>query len=155
MIRSVAAQLECEASLPCLSPTLEHLYSTCCGSGRSREPTLDEALSLLSSYSVNASNTYIVLDALDECKDRVNIITAIKTLKEAASYIKLFVTSRREADLVEGLTKDFSQGLPIEGDALIDDIRIYVNSVLRLDPLLVKLPEHLKTHVEHVLVEGS
>jgi hypothetical protein len=155
MIRSAAAQLEAEATSRCLSPMLESLYSKCCGTGKRREPTLDEAVNLLASYSVEGSSTYIVLDALDECTDRVNLMSAMETLRKTAPNIKFFVTSRREPDLVESLTEDWFQGLPIEGDALTDDIQLYIRSTLRNDPLLRKLPEDLKDHVQRTLVEGS
>ncbi|EXJ54732.1 hypothetical protein A1O7_10073 [Cladophialophora yegresii CBS 114405] len=155
MIRSVAAQLENEASPHCLSPELECLYSKCCGSGKNREPTLDEAVNLLISYSVGESSTYLVLDALDECRDRVNLISVLRKLREIAPNIKLFVTSRRETDLVDGLTEDRFQGSPIEGDALMDNIRLYIRSTLANDRLLQKLPEDLKDHIQRTLVEGS
>ncbi|OCT48034.1 hypothetical protein CLCR_04007 [Cladophialophora carrionii] len=155
MIRSAAAQLESGASSRCLSPSLEYLYSKCCESGQSREPTLDEAVNLLTSYAVEGSSPYIVLDALDECRDSATLISVLQKLRETAPNIKFIVTRRRETDLVDGLTEDQFQSLPIEGDALTDDIRLYIRSTLSNDPSLRKLPEDLKDHIQRTLVEGS
>jgi hypothetical protein len=82
-------------------------------------------------------------------------MSAMEALRKTAPNIKFFVTSRREPDLVETLTEDWFQGLPVEGDALTDDIKLYIRSTLRNDPLLRKLPEDLKDHVQRALVEGS
>lgn len=155
MLRSVAAQLESELPSPYLSHALEDLYSRCCTAGQRRGPTPDDAINLLKSYSIETVRPYIILDALDECKDRGKLIDALQLLRKSAPNLRFFSTSRREADLVDALTDDMFYGLPIEGDALKDDITIYINSTLRDDQHLRKLSEELKSHIQRTLVEGS
>jgi hypothetical protein len=81
------------------------LYSNCQKAGSGRNPTLDEVTDLIITLSAFAPNVYIILDALDECQNREELLEAIKTVKHSVINAKLFVTSRQEQDIIERLTE--------------------------------------------------
>jgi hypothetical protein len=46
-----------------------------------------------------SKQTVIVIDALDECMDRVDLLKEILHIMEAGPALKLFITSRKEFDI--------------------------------------------------------
>ena len=155
MLRSVASQLEKGLFADRLSPAFERLYSDCYMTGTGRQATLDEVMRLIGALSTATSKAYVVLDALDECKQREKLLGAIVALTEAAANVKLFVTSRRESDIIEALTEDAFKPISIIDDAVTHDIGLYVNSVLNNDDYLRKLPQNLKRHIQCTLMDGA
>jgi hypothetical protein len=155
MMRSVAVQIETSLLHNKVSPALEQLYSTCQKTGSGRNPTLDEVTNLIMALSAVAPNVYIILDALDECQNREELLEAIATLKGSVVNAKLFVTSRQEQDIIEGLTEDGFTPMTILEDSIEHDIGLYVSSILRNDTHLRRLPEGLKHHIRNTLNAGA
>ncbi|KAL8918370.1 MAG: hypothetical protein Q9208_007389 [Pyrenodesmia sp. 3 TL-2023] len=132
MIRSLAAQLcsQCTSIPHCV----ESLYSKC--SKGQWQPTQDSLGSMLSQLFGCFKQVFIVLDALDECTERHNLILA---LEDMAGWQKLelhlLTTSRKELELEEcmnGLTKEADR-IGIQGMPVADDISSYVLGRLRTD----------------------
>ena len=109
VIKFIAAQLQSDMFPDGLSPAMENLYSNCCTARGGRQATLDETIDLIETVSVTMSNSYLVLDALDECQDRSRLLQVINTLRKTATNLKFFVTSRREPDIMKALTEDTFQ----------------------------------------------
>jgi hypothetical protein len=155
MVRSIALQIETSLLHDRLSRALEQLYSDCQKTGSGRKPTLDEVTDLIIALSAFAPKVFVILDALDECQNREELLEAIITLKKCAVKAKLFVTSRQEPDIIEGLTEDGFAPVTILEDAIKDDIGLYVSSTLRNDTHLRRLPEELKRHIQSTLTAGA
>ncbi|KAN0095697.1 hypothetical protein V8E51_016408 [Hyaloscypha variabilis] len=155
MMRSVAVQLETSLLHNKVSPALEQVYSNCQKTGSGRNPTLDEVTDLIIALSAFAPKFYIILDALDECQNREELLEAITTLKNSAVNAKLFVTSRQEQDIIECLTEDDFTPVTILEDSIKHDIGLYVSSILRNDIHLRRLPEELKRHIQNTLTAGA
>ena len=75
------------------------------------------------------SRTYVVVDALDECNDRVGLVTLLKRAANTAPSLCLLMTSREEHDIQESM-----EGIPHLSLGALDmahDIETYVTSELR------------------------
>ena len=154
MLRSIAAQLERSSYPTQLSSGLKDLYTTCCGGSR-RQPTIAETIHLIKLASMSTQNAFVVLDALDECSERRTLLQVLSALKSSAPQLRIFVASRQEQDILEGLTADCFRPITIATDATKLDIAQFVRSALSQDPHLCKLPEDLKSDVLKALIEGA
>ena len=91
----------------------------------------------------------VVIDALDECEDRRNILTLLGQLP---SSVRLFVTSRNEVDIrssFQSYPKLWEQG--IGPDDVASDIRNYI--VRRLDDHLLQFPNSWDRSLTHTIIE--
>ena len=85
------------------------------------------------------SRTYVVVDALDECSDRVELVARLVRAASTVPSLSLLMTSREEHDIQESM-----EGLPhlsLGASDMADDIETYVTSELRrlLDSKKMKL----------------
>lgn len=72
---------------------------------RSSASSNDALLVMLKSVISQFSHTYLILDALDECTERVALFEAIQTIDEwKLDCISIFAASRKEHDVKEALT---------------------------------------------------
>ncbi|KAI4171718.1 MAG: hypothetical protein LQ346_008715, partial [Caloplaca aetnensis] len=132
MIRSLAAQL-CSQCIS-IPHWVESLYSRC--SEAKSQPTHDSLRNMLCQLFGCFKQVFIVLDALDECTERHNLILALENIAGwQKSELHLLTTSRKELEIEEcmnALTKEADrvgiQGIPIAGD-----ISSFVLGMLRTD----------------------
>ncbi|KAF9761306.1 hypothetical protein IL306_003867, partial [Fusarium sp. DS 682] len=77
-------------------------------------------------------SVYIVIDAVDESNTRQDLLEVIHTLvtDPRFSNIQILVTSREYID-IELVMEKISLSLPISNELVEQDIRIYVQSILR------------------------
>ena len=73
-------------------------------------------------------NVYLVVDALDECRDRADLIKLLLSLKSSQANLRLFLTSRDEKDIREMLSS--LRELSITSDDISGDIERYVCQTL-------------------------
>lgn len=143
MIRSLAAQLcsQC-TSIP---DSIESLYSKCLeGRLQPTPPTYRMLRGMLRQLFGCFNQVFIVLDALDECAERHDLILALEEMAGwQNSELHLLTTSRKELELEEcmnTLTKEADrigiQGMPVEAD-----ISSYVLGRLRTDRRLKRWQE--------------
>ncbi|KAL8991563.1 MAG: hypothetical protein Q9169_007837 [Polycauliona sp. 2 TL-2023] len=135
MVRSLFAQLCTQrASIP---KCVDALYSKC-SQGRSQPipPTYDMLRNTFRLLLDCFGHVFIVLDALDECTERHNLVLA---LEDIASWHKpslhMLTTSRKEFELEEcmrTLTREVDR-VGIEGVPVEADISSYVLGRLRTD----------------------
>jgi hypothetical protein len=132
LVRSLIAQLYsgCEHS----RKELDTLFSSC-EDGR-RQPT-SESLFITFQHMMNhAEKIQIVIDALDECKTRKDLLSWMEKLS-GSGYTKLYLlaTSRKEEDIESELRRWLHQGnfISIQQDPVNSDIRAYVRKRLRED----------------------
>jgi hypothetical protein len=103
---------------------------------------------------------YILLDALDECSQRVELMDAIGTLTRWKLHNShVLVTSRRERDLeisVNGLGI-WKNSICLESEVVDEDIRRYVRQRLAEDKSLSKWGKNidLQKEIEAALMQGS
>lgn len=108
---------------------------------------------------------YVVIDALDECNpnERFNLIESLKTIiDESANVVKVFVSSRRDYDIVSQLEE--SPCISIQPCHISKDIKDYVKKELseamekkRIVKERLKLGEkkEMEQKITQALIEGS
>jgi hypothetical protein len=101
------------------------LYNQCqngrCQPGR--EPLIATLLSL---FKLSAQ-TYILIDALDECSDRFDAVNVLKRLISSDS-MNLLITSRKEQDIISVLQPHIDAVLSIQSAKVDADVAFYVRS---------------------------
>lgn len=104
--------------------------------------------------------TYIILDALDECIDRDELMSTIEIFSGwKLESLHFLVTSRKERDIQETLENlvDKSNILPLQSLVIEKDIQQYVRHRLSVDNKLKKWrrdPE-ISNEIEVALINGA
>jgi hypothetical protein len=157
MIRSLVSQL----SQQCVKipATLEGLFSSC--QNGQREPSLDDLLEVMHSMLQEFPHSYIVLDALDEC--RADRAEAMSTLERIVGWklneTHLLVTSRKERDIEISLENivDTQNTISLQSELVDRDISKYIRQRLSSDKSLSKWQKDpdLKQEIETALMKGA
>ena len=154
LIRSMICQL----SRCCVSSALQDLYSSCLKGGR--QPAFEVLLETLRQMMASLGDIYIIIDALDECIEREQLLT---DLEEMASWddviLHILTTSRRETDIEESLNllSHERNRISIQGTLVDADIRTYTQDRLQNDRKLRRWLKHPKVQleIEDTLVEKA
>ena len=130
MIRSLIRQLAAQ----CTSQPnpLESLYSSC-GNGF-RQPRLCDLKQTLCDLVQKFDDTFVIIDALDECKERQQLLNDIQVFVEwQIGGLHILVTSRREWDIKTTLDRfvNEDQNIDIQNEVVDRDIRVYVRKIMQ------------------------
>ncbi|OBT61015.1 hypothetical protein VE03_09611 [Pseudogymnoascus sp. 23342-1-I1] len=155
MVRS----LICQLSRKCVKiPTSLELLFSSCDNGK-RYPSLDSQLKALEQMIQEYPQCYIILDALDECKDRAELMD---TLSQITSWqvdkLHVLVTSRKEREIETSL-ESLVQGqniICLESGLVDGDIQKYVRKRLLDDASLKKWQKYSDVYreIEAALMNG-
>jgi hypothetical protein len=88
---------------------------------------------------------YLVLDALDECPARHDLLAWIRTIANLTDpKIHLLVTSRKEPDIdtVLGFDDVIDQVVAVQAEIIDADIRAYIIDTLRTDVSFKRWERH-------------
>lgn len=132
MIRSLIFQLS--SQYEGTRPALKSLHSSCADGGR--QPAHEQLLATLQQMMECLEETYLVVDALDECKERRELLAVIENFTGwKAANLHILATSRKEEDIEESmeLCNNSKGKICIESTLVNDDIRAYVHGRLQLD----------------------
>ena len=132
MIRSLITQL----SLRCTGApgALAALFSSCMDG--ERQPTSDALLTTLQQMIGEFKEVFVILDALDECKERQELLEDINEIAGWKSEkLHILATSRREKDIEESLSLLVSDKRKVcfQDEPVNDDIRAYIQKRLQTD----------------------
>jgi len=152
MLKSLVSQF-CQ-QLHNLPPALELLWSSC-HLGQA-QPSTDQLLDVLQSMT-ESRTSFIVLDALDECSDRAELLSILESIsgwKNARLHV--LVTSRKERDIEETLENIVCKAdmVPLEATVVDNDIRTYVRYRLSTDKGLKKWKKE-SAEIESALMDGA
>ena len=156
MIRSLISQLSQQCDK--IPTTLEALFSSC-GNGQ-RQPSLDALLEVLYQMLLAFPQSYIVLDALDECADRAVLMGLLERIAGwRLENLHILVTSRREQDIENSLKSiiDEQSTICLESKLVDRDINKYVCQRLSNDKGLKKWQKDpdIMHEIEARLMEGA
>lgn len=143
---------------------LNSLYDSC--GGGTKQPSIDSLQATFFEMLQKTNEVWIILDALDECKTRLDSrqtcgilpwIRQLSTLELQGSH--MLITSREEEDIKSSLL----QWMPrqsitiIEGQAVMDDIRAYVQHKIREDANLSRWQSRkdIQKEIEEKIVKKS
>jgi Cdc6-like AAA superfamily ATPase len=156
MIYSLISQL----SQQCVQipAALETLFSSC-GKGGER-PSLNAALKVLQEMILEFPQIYFVLDALDECSNRVELMEILQWIEAwKTEKLHILITSRKERD-IESSVQSFigKQHMICLQNRLVDpDIQTYIQQRLLNDNKLEKWRKEnkIREEIETVLIKGA
>jgi hypothetical protein len=119
-------------------------------------PQTDTLLSLLKKIAHRAAFTCIVLDALDECLERDDLLDFLKTISDwRLGNLSVLVTSRPEKLLQDVLAPIAKFSVDISGAAVDEDIALFVRERFRNVASIKRWPQSLKDRAESVLIQGA
>ena len=156
MICSLITQLSIQsASTP---QSLESLFSS--KMNGKQQPVAGELLMTLQQIIQEFDETFIILDALDECKERQELLTDIDEIAGWKNEkLHMLATSRRENDIEESLEPlvNDQEKICIQSALVNDDIRAYILERLRSDRRLrrwQKKPQ-VQQEIERTLMDKA
>lgn len=152
LLRSLLAQIV--AQKPICNNVLQKLFEDCAGF---RKPNQNELVDALAEAIRQLSKVYVVIDALDECKDHEDSLRVIRTLKDLDKRLpnlSMVVTGRPEPDLVGKLPEFVGHELAIEKNLVDGDIALYIQRRFESGYMNV-WPEDIKTVVEQGLLSKA
>jgi hypothetical protein len=154
LIRSLITQLSAQsAETP---EALQTLYS--CYQDGQQQLYYDNLVETLQSMLRGFPEIYIILDALDECADREQLLGLIQKVNEwKMGKIHILVTSWKEKDIEEALMPLITDQICIEGTQVNSDIQLYIHERLQNDPKLKlkKWSEKVREEIEKTLMSGA
>ncbi|KAL9108354.1 MAG: hypothetical protein Q9227_006814 [Pyrenula ochraceoflavens] len=145
LIRSLLNQLAFTSGT--CAPALMELYES------SRHgPTLEQFLETFLSIIDTFDHVFIVLDALDEIQDQLDVWEVIKPIAEAThSHIHLLLISRGDVGISQHIIAMHPAQITMLPQMVNDDIKIMIDDVLSNDPKLKKF-SRLHLDIESNLV---
>ena len=97
---------------------------------------------------------YIILDALDECADREDLMTFVgKVVESPIESLYIMITSRREKDIKDQLGSLADYKINIQSAIVDEDIRVYIYDRLATDIKLRKWSKDIQTTIITALME--
>lgn len=139
-------------------PKIQKLYEDCKGAA----PSLPQLTGILTQLFSQDSPTFIVVDALDECKqedgeeERSVVLEALREIKTSATGpLNIFIASRPEADITREMEDLCDISFDVQAALVDEDIRCHVRSCLETDVRLKKWPESVKKEIEDKLTNDA
>ncbi|CAM1505813.1 Fc.00g114500.m01.CDS01 [Cosmosporella sp. VM-42] len=121
-----------------------------------RSPSRDDLLCCLSSVLEHFDKVFVTIDALDESKDRENLLSLIEKLMTDHRFLKiqLLATSRQYPDIRATMIK-ISDAIPMSNELVEVDIKTYVAARMICEPKFHKWPRNLRDEIEERLSRGA
>jgi hypothetical protein len=121
-----------------------------------QQPTSDALALTLQHIIGDFHQTFIIIDALDECKEREELLGLIENIVNwKLEKLHVLATSRRERDIEEALEPLITGQICIQRALVNADIHTHVCERLQNDPKLRKWPANVKMEIEKTLMDGA
>jgi hypothetical protein len=152
LIRSLIVQFA--ASYEGIPATLAKLYQSC-HDGKS-QPSMQSLQSVLLTILESFDEIYIVLDALDECTEKKDLLKWIKQITSwKRSKLHLLVTSRLEEDIAMDLRLLDPDHVYIRQDLITPDVERYIDCTLRGENAFNRWNDKIKANIKCKLMESA
>jgi hypothetical protein len=153
MIRSLIMQLSTQSEA--IPGPLNSAYASCVNG--QRQPTIEVLLETLQNLIQGYQTVFLIVDALDECTDRFELLSALNQMAEWKLGMHILVTSRREADIGDHLDLIGTGKICIQSNLVDNDIRAYVRERLNNDWKLKRWKNRpaIQTEIEKTLMEKA
>ena len=133
---------------------LTKLYHSCHGGGS--PPSVESLRATLLLILEAFDDVFIVLDALDECAKRNDVL---KWIKEMTSWRKgklhLLATSRPEEDIAQHLRLLDSDHVYIKQDLITRDVERYIDCILDSEDTFDRWNNEIKENIKSKLLESA
>ena len=136
------------------SRALESLFSSCMNG--ECQPSTDALLETLRQIVQAFDERFIILDALDECQERQELLEDIEKIVDwKLEKLHILATSRREKYIEETLEPLITRQICIQSALVNADIHLHLRERLQNDPKLRKWPEKVHMEIEATLMDGA
>jgi hypothetical protein len=133
---------------------LTKLYHSCHNGGA--QPSVESLQATLLLILEAFNDVYIVLDALDECAEKKDILKWVKeTTSWRKSKLHLLVTSRLEEDIAKHLRLLDPNHVYIKQDLVGRDIERYINSILDGEDSFEKWGDETKVNIKNTVLKSA
>lgn len=113
-------------------------------------------MALLDLAIFRTRNSYIVIDTLDECIDRVDLLSFLKSLAvRHKDGVHLLITSHFERDITEHLTPVVTYEIDLQNADVDKDVRLYIQYRLGNDRRLSGWSMDVRNEIEEKLVQKA
>lgn len=130
------------------------LYAECRNGGQ--QPTSEALLRVLKQMLQGFQHSYVILDALDECRQREDLLLLIEEVMSwKLGNLHLLATGRKEEDISDYLDPLVTDQICIQSALVEADIRIHIQERLQNDRNLKKWPANMKDEIESTLISGA
>lgn len=153
-LRSVISQLCSQMST--LPDEVLALYQQ--GGKQQQQPEIGTLIKTFLSVTKHFQHVYLLIDALDESTEleaTINLIYQIVAPDETPGKSSLLITSRREPDIIAGLTGIVTSEVCIRDGQIKEDIKLHIQSRLQSDSKLKGQSDSMKREIENALVNGA
>jgi Cdc6-like AAA superfamily ATPase len=156
MVRSIITQLIRRCSV--VPKSLDTLFSSC--EKGQQQNSMEAYLECLRETVQEFPHVYLVLDALDECVSKGELMNILTTMAEwRIKTLHMLVTSRKERNIERSLEKLVEEKFIIclQSQIVDKDIRLYVRERLCTDKDLQKWSTNreLQDEIENTLLNGA
>jgi hypothetical protein len=156
MLRSLLCQLVQRSVV--IPKGADALFSSC--ENGKRQPSLHALLQVTKEAAQEFTHVYVVLDALDECAQRSELMDMLEAVAEwQLDNLHLLMTSRKERDIESSLEKHIrdKDAACLQRDVVDKDIQRYVQQRLRVDKSLAKWNKDtvVRQEIEAALMGGA
>ena len=119
-------------------------------------PTTFELVQVLTAIIALHDAFYIVVDALDECRQRSSLLDTIGAIfHRIDSRCRILCTSRADIDIQHAMHKLSMKELKIQNKQVDNDVALYVRAVLNEDDRLRTHRQGIKDVIAETLTQGS
>jgi len=152
LVRSLIFQFSARA--PKVPEALETLYSQ--NKDGQTQPSTDALIAVLEIIFQAFDQSFIIIDALDECSNRQELLSFINGIIDwKVGKLHILATSRKETDISEVLDPLITEQISIQNDRVNADIRLYIQERLRNDTKLKNWPDKIRMGIETTLMDGA
>jgi hypothetical protein len=152
LVRSLIRQFS--ATYGGVPTVLAKLYHSCHDGGS--PPSVESLHATLLLILESFNDIYIVLDALDECAKRNDVL---KWIKEMTSWRKgklhLLATSRPEEDIAKHLRLLDPDYVDMEQELITGDVKRYIDCILDDDDAFDRWNDGIKANIKSKLLESA
>ena len=133
---------------------LTKLYHSCHNGGA--QPSTESLQATLLLILEAFDEVYIVLDALDECAEKKEILKWVKeTTSWRKSKLHLLATSRVEEDIAKHLRLLDSDHVYIKQDLVGRDIERYINNILDGEDSFEQWGDEIKANIKNTVLKSA
>lgn len=152
MLGSLLSQL-CQ-QLPEFPEEVANLYNTL--PDTSRPPLLSKLQEILPKILLSFSDTFVLIDALDECTEIECLLKCISWLCHSSqAKFHIMTSSRSQPTIEEAMTALRFNTVSIQQQSVDADVGLYVTETIAGDKRLRVLDDTIKEQVTDVLIKGS
>jgi hypothetical protein len=152
LIRSLIRQFS--ATYGGVPTVLTELYHSCHGGGS--QPSVESLQATLLRIIEAFDDVYIVLDALDECAERKDVLKWIKQMTSwRKSKLHLLATSRPEEDIARDLRLLDPDHVNIKQDLVSRDVERYINSILYDEDSFEQWGDEINADIKNTVLESA